>query len=138
MQGFVHVALRHLVAVARLYRCRLSDGVRAGIIGIFGCTRPVLRTFPNQALRDETSSCALRFIVWHENFSAYRVRKIWKQLNREDIRVARCTVQRLMRDLGLRGVRGKMALRPADLVKRQFTAERPNQLWVADFTYVAT
>lgn len=85
--------------------------------------------------------------MWHENFSAYGVRKIWKQLNREDIRVARCTVQRLMRDLGLRGVRGKgfkttipdeMALRPADLVKRQFTAERPNQLWVADFTYVAT
>ena len=86
--------------------------------------------------------------VWHENFGVYGVRKTWKQLNRERIRVARCTVRRLMRDLGLRGiVRGRgykttipdsAALRPADLVKRQFTAERPNQLWVADFTYVAT
>lgn len=86
--------------------------------------------------------------VWHENFCAYGVRKTWKQLNREGIGVARCTVRRLMRGLGLRGiVRGKgfkttipdeAILRPADLVKRQFTAERPNQLWVADFTYVAT
>jgi putative transposase len=86
--------------------------------------------------------------VWHANFCAYDVHKTWKQLNRERIRVARCTVRRLMRDLGLRGiVRGKgfkttipaeTALRPADLVNRQFTAERPNQLWVADFTYVAT
>jgi len=76
--------------------------------------------------------------VWHENFCAYGVRKTWKQLNRERIHVARCTVRRLMRDLGLRGVvRGKgfkttipdeAALRPADLVNRQFTAERPNQL----------
>ena len=86
--------------------------------------------------------------VWHENFCAYGVRKTWKQLKREQIRVARCTVQRLMCDLGLRGVvRGKgykttvadeTALRPADLVNRRFVAERPNQLWVADFTYVAT
>jgi transposase InsO family protein len=86
--------------------------------------------------------------VWHENFCAYGVRKTWKQLKREQIRVARCTVQRLMYDLGLRGVvRGKgykttvpdeAALRPADLVNRRFVAERPNQLWVADFTYVAT
>jgi putative transposase len=86
--------------------------------------------------------------VWHENFRAYGVRKTWKQLNRERVRVARCTVQRLIRGLGLRGVvRGKAfkttipdekALRPADLVERQFEAERPNQLWVADFTYVAT
>ena len=86
--------------------------------------------------------------VWHENFCVYGVRKTWKQLNRENIEVAKCTVRRLMRDLGLRGaVRGKgfrttiadeSAWRPADLVHRQFTAERPNQLWVADFTYVAT
>jgi putative transposase len=86
--------------------------------------------------------------VWRANFCAYGVHKTWKQLNREHIRVARCTVRRLMRDLGLRGiVRGKgfkttipneSALRPADLVNRQFTAQRPNQLWVADFTYVAT
>jgi transposase InsO family protein len=87
--------------------------------------------------------------VWRENFCAYGAHKTWKQLNREKIRVARCTVQRLMRALGLCGVkRGKAfkittisednAPRPADLVERQFVAERPNQLWVADFTYVAT
>jgi putative transposase len=86
--------------------------------------------------------------VWRANFCAYGVRKTWKQLNREHIRVARCTVGRLMRQLGLRGViRGKgfkttipdtSAPRPADLVERQFVATRPNQLWVADFTYVAT
>jgi transposase InsO family protein len=86
--------------------------------------------------------------VWHENFDVYGVRKTWKQLNREAIPVARCTVGRLMRRLGLRGaVRGKRykttvadlaAARPADLVDRQFHATRPNQLWVSDFTYVAT
>jgi putative transposase len=87
--------------------------------------------------------------VWRENFCAYGAHKTWKQLNREKIRVARCTVRRLMRQLGLCGVkRGKAfkittisedgAPRPADLVERQFVAERPNQLWVADFTYVAT
>jgi transposase InsO family protein len=86
--------------------------------------------------------------VWYENFDVYGVRKTWKQLNREAIRVARCTVGRLMRRLGLSGaVRGKRfkttvpdlaAARPLDLVERQFHATRPNQLWVADFTYVAT
>ena len=87
--------------------------------------------------------------VWSENFCAYGVRKTWKQLNRENIRVARCTVQRLMRKLKLCGARRGRAFkittmadegaqRPADLVERQFVAERPNQLWVADFTYVAT
>jgi transposase InsO family protein len=87
--------------------------------------------------------------VWRENFCAYGVRKTWKQLKREQIAVARCTVQRLMRQMGLCGVtRGKAfkittvsdenAHRPADLVERKFVAMRPNQLWVADFTYVAT
>ncbi len=75
-------------------------------------------------------------------------RKVWHLLKREDVRVARCTVERLMRQEGLRGVvRGKRfvttrrdesAQRPPDLVKREFTAERPNQLWVVDFTYVPT
>ena len=86
--------------------------------------------------------------VWQENFSVYGPRKVWKQLKREGIEVARCTVERLMRDLGLRGaVRGRKfkttlpdeaAARPEDLVQRDFTATRPNQLWVADLTYVAT
>ena len=86
--------------------------------------------------------------VWKENFCVYGARKAWKQLNRERIRVAKCTVEWLMWQLGLRGaIRGRAfkttrpdlgAPRPPDLVERQFVAERPNQLWVADFTYVAT
>ena len=86
--------------------------------------------------------------VWEENFRVYGARKVWKQLNREQVRIARCTTERLMRKLGIQGVkRGKgykttipddAAARPADLVQRQFTATRPNQLWVADVTYVAT
>lgn len=86
--------------------------------------------------------------VWQANFQVYGARKVWRQLNREHISVARCTIERLMRILGIQGVvRGKRykttiaepaAQRPADLVQRQFQATRPNQLWVADFTYVAT
>ena len=86
--------------------------------------------------------------VWRENRQVYGARKVWKQLNREGQQVARCTVARLMRNLGLQGVvRGRkfkttiadeVAMRPPDLVDRDFTATRPNQLWVADLTYVAT
>ena len=86
--------------------------------------------------------------VWEENFRVYGVRKVWRQLQREGHKVARCTVARLMRKLGLEGaIRGRRfkttigddhAYRPADLVQRDFTATRPNQLWVADLTYVAT
>lgn len=86
--------------------------------------------------------------VWDENRGVYGARKVWRQLTREGIIVARCTVERLMRQMGLRGVvRGATKRttiasdndpRPLDLVKRVFHANRPNQLWVADFTYVAT
>ena len=86
--------------------------------------------------------------VWEQNFRVYGARKVWLQLNREQIKVARCTTERLMRALGLQGVvRGRgykttipddAAARPADLVQREFTATRPNQLWVADITFVAT
>jgi transposase InsO family protein len=86
--------------------------------------------------------------VWATNRRVYGARKVWRQLRREQVPVARCTIERLMRADGLRGVvRGRRvrtttpdtaAERPLDLVQRQFTAERPNQLWVADFTYVAT
>jgi transposase InsO family protein len=86
--------------------------------------------------------------VWHANRQVYGAKKVWKQLRRESVVVARCTVARLMKADGLRGVvRGRrvrttrpapVADRPLDLVQRQFRAERPNQLWVADFTYVAT
>ena len=86
--------------------------------------------------------------VWEENFGVYGVRKVWRELNREGLTVARCTVARLMGELGLRGVvRGRRAKTtmganelawPADRVNRVFEASRPNALWVADLTYVAT
>ena len=86
--------------------------------------------------------------IWTEHDQTYGVQKMWKQLAREGHPEPRCRVQRLMRALGLRGVvrgRGVVTTRPApadlrpdDLVQRRFTATRPNQLWVADFTYVAT
>lgn len=86
--------------------------------------------------------------VWNENLQVYGADKVWRQLGREGVSVARCTVERLMRRQGLRGVmRGKVvrttiqdsgAPCPLDRVHRQFRAERPNQLWVSDFTYVST
>jgi putative transposase len=86
--------------------------------------------------------------VWQANLQVYGADKVWRQLAREGTAVARCTVERLMRRQGLRGVmRGKVvrttigdakAPCPLDRVNRQFRAERPNQLWVSDFTYVST
>jgi len=86
--------------------------------------------------------------IWQVNRSVYGARKVWKQLRREEFDVARCSVERLMRKLGLRGVvrgrRPKTTIpdaavdRPVDLVQRDFAATRPNQLWVADLTYVTT
>ncbi|WP_440870864.1 IS3 family transposase [Variovorax atrisoli] len=86
--------------------------------------------------------------VWQANMQVYGADKVWRQLAREEVVVARCTVERLMRRLGLRGVmRGKVvrttvgdakAPCPLDRINRQFRAERPNQLWVSDFTYVST
>jgi transposase InsO family protein len=87
--------------------------------------------------------------IWNENRQVYGPRKVWRQMGREGLRVARCRVRRLMRDLGLAGVvRGRAwttttqstptAHQPPDLVERRFSATRPNQLWVSDFTYVAT
>jgi len=86
--------------------------------------------------------------VFAENFGVYGVRKVWRQMKREGFDIARCTVERLMHDLGLQGViRGKLARTtisdktapcPLDQVNRQFHAPAPNMLWVSDFTYVAT
>ena len=86
--------------------------------------------------------------VFAENFAVYGVRKVWRQMRREDFAVARCTVERLMRQMGLRGViRGKpvrttisdkAAPCPLDHVNRQFHAPAPDRLWLSDFTYVAT
>ena len=110
-----------------------------------------LRADPSKALaraqRDQVLSNQIRQV--HEaNFGVYGVRKVWRQLGREGIAVARCTVARLMRRMGLCGVsRGKevrttiadkAAPCPADKVNRQFQASRPNALWVSDFTYVST
>jgi putative transposase len=102
---------------------------------------------PSRLRRDEALLPQIHRI-YEENFGVYGARKVWRQLSREEIEVARCTVERLMRSLGLRGVvRGRKcrttipddrAERPLDHVNRQFVATRPNELWVADFTYVAT
>ena len=103
---------------------------------------------PARARRDEVL-CEQIGRVWRENHEVYGPRKVWRQLKREKKTAARCTVERLMRHLGLQGavrgrkfkvttIAGATALRPADLVTRQFKASRPNQLWVADLTYVAT
>ena len=102
---------------------------------------------PARARRDEALRPEIER-VWTDNHRVYGARKVWKQLGREQIEVARCTVERLMRDLGLAGVvRGRRvrttvpdltAERPPDLVRREFAATRPDELWVADFTYVAT
>jgi putative transposase len=103
---------------------------------------------PQREQRDEALRPKIH-AVFHENMSVYGAEKVWRQLRRERVPAARCTVERLMRGMGLRGaVRGRAytvtttaddhAVRPPDLVARNFTATRPNQLWVADITYVAT
>jgi len=86
--------------------------------------------------------------VWRANLQVYGADKVWHQLGREGFEVARCTVERLMRKLGIQGVRrgkvvrttisDKTTICPLDKVNRQFRADRPNQLWVSDFTYVST
>ena len=98
--------------------------------------------------RDQVLKVAIRR-VWDAHRQVYGADKVWAQLNREGVSVARCTVERLMRELGVRGVvRGRRSVRttlpdvasdrPADLVARQFRAVGPNRLWVADLTYVKT
>jgi len=101
-----------------------------------------------RAVRDEGLKPEIQRVHRESYDGVYGARKVWKQLDREGIPVARCTVERLMRILGLNGVRrGAFKVtttpdtnvpRPADLVERDFRASRPNQLWVADITFVAT
>ena len=100
-----------------------------------------------RAVRDEQLKAAIT-AVHQDNYGVYGARKVWLALNREGVAVARCTVERLMRELGLAGARrGKpkrttvpdpAAARPADLVQRRFSPPAPDRLWVADFTYVPT
>jgi putative transposase len=107
--------------------------------------QPELRSA--RAQRDEVLSAQIER-VWQTNLGVYGADKVWRQLKREGIAVARCTIERLMRAQGLRGVvRGKTvrttrpdpaAPCPRDRVNRQFVAMCPNQLWVSDFTYVST
>jgi len=103
---------------------------------------------PPRTIRDEELRTAIRR-VYDDSRQRYGADKVWRQLNAEGVAVARCTVERLMAQLGLRGVTRGRAFkvttrtdesleRPSDLVQRRFEAERPDQLWVADITYVAT
>ena len=108
---------------------------------------PTRRSARARARRDDALRAEVRR-VFEENIRVYGVRKIWRQMMREGFAVARCTVERLMREMGLAGViRGKPVRTavsdkavpcPLDRVNRQFRAPAPNMLWVSDFTYVAT
>ncbi len=105
------------------------------------------RPASTRAVRDENLKNEI-LSVWRDNYQVYGARKIWTALRHKGITVARCTVERLMREPGISGVvRGrprrttipaKDGRRAGDLVDRDFTAGRPNALWVADFTYVPT
>jgi len=102
---------------------------------------------PERTQRDEMLMGHIQR-VWHANWQVYGANKVWRQMNREGIVAARCTVERLMRQMGLQGARRGKKVRttisdskapcPLDRVNRVFKAERPNQLWVSDFTYVST
>jgi putative transposase len=135
---------------------RRSAGLRWGIEPICAQLRIAPSTY-HAAKRRPPSARSLRdaelrpeiLRVWEQNLSVYGADKVWDQLNRDGIGVARCTVERLMRDMGIQGARrGRLWVRtttgdetlqrPADLVERRFRAPAPNRLWVADLTYVKT
>lgn len=126
--------------------CRVLPLASSTYYGHALCQAAPERRSP-RARRDEVLSGHIQR-VWEENFQVYGVRKVWRQLQLEGVVVARCTVERLMRRLGLQGgARGKPAKTtvsdkakpcPQDKVNRQFRAERPNALWVSDFTCVST
>jgi putative transposase len=145
-----------VIGFVQAHRGRRSAGLLWGVEPI--CT--VLQVAPStfyaarrrapsaRARRDEELKAAI-VAVYEENLSVYGAAKVWAQLNHDGVRVARCTVERLMRELGLTGCRrGRTGVgttvgddrleRPADLVERQFRAPAPNRLWVADLTYVKT
>ena len=126
--------------------CKTFQIASSGYWKHAACQRnPALRSA--RAIADEQRIEQIQ-IVWDKNKQVYGADKVWKAMKREQITIARCTVERLMGQMGLRGViRGKAqrttfadpkAACPLDLVKRQFKADRPNQLWVSDFTYVST
>ncbi len=138
------------------HKDRTSCGLRWGIEPI--CDQLPIAPATYYAARNRAPSarqvrdCGLRpeiLRVWEKNLCVYGADKVWDQLNKDGITVARCTVERLMADMGLEGCRrGRIWIRttvsddtldrPADLVKRQFRAPAPNVLWLADLTYVKT
>lgn len=153
-----------MVAFISAHADRVSaDGVRWGVEPIcrvlsehgvpiapstyYDAVKAARRRVSEAELREERLMVAIAR-VHHDNYGVYGARKVWLALNREGIPVARCTVERLMGVLGLEGVRrgrrvrttaaDPAAGRPADLVDRNFNPTRPDRLWVADFTYVAT
>jgi putative transposase len=138
-----------MIAFIHEHRDRFGVEPICRVLPIAPSTYHAARCRPPSARRrrDEQLKAEIRR-VYDDNFWVYGARKVWRQLRREGVAVARCTVERLMGELGLRGaVRGKTrrtttpdatAARPADLVDRVFAATRPNRLWVADLTYVAT
>jgi transposase InsO family protein len=138
------------------HRDRRSAGLRWGIEPICAQLEIAPSTY-HAAKRRSPSARAIRDAelrpeigrVWEQNLSVYGADKVWDHLNKNGVRVARCTVERLMRDLGIHGARrGRLWVRtttgddrldrPADLVERQFRAPAPNRLWLADLTYVKT
>jgi putative transposase len=122
----------------------------AQVLGIAPSTYHAAKKRPPSARAVRDAELRPRILrVWEQNLSVYGADKVWDQLNKDQVRVARCTVERLMRDLGIQGCRrGRVWVRttdgddrlerPADLVERQFRAPAPNRLWVADLTYVKT
>jgi putative transposase len=138
-----------MTALVDAYRDRFGVESICAALEIAPSVYYAAKTRPPSArtLRDEWLKTHIRR-VYNANYQVYGARKIWRQLAREGIKTARCTVERLMRQLGIRGaVRGKpkrttisaeTSERPDDLVKRNFTATGPNRLWVADLTYIRT
>ncbi|WP_330310578.1 IS3 family transposase [Streptomyces sp. NBC_00523] len=135
---------RQVFGVEPICRVLTSHGLKIATSTYYAARKraPSARSVRDAELKTQISR------VHADNFSVYGVRKVWRQLHREGIPVARCTVARLMRDLGLQGVRRGRGIRTTvrddghdradDLLGRDFTALRPNERWVADFTYVAT
>ena len=145
-----------MIAFIDGHKERRSEGLRWGIEPICAVL-PIAPSTYHAAKQRPASARAIRdaelrpeiLRVWEQNLSVYGADKVWDQLNKDGIRVARCAVERLMRDMGLQGCRrGQVWVRtttgddrldrPADLVERQFQAPAPNRLWVADLTYVKT
>lgn len=126
--------------------CKVLQVAPSGYRRYAACQRnPDLRSL--RARRDDDLMPQIQR-VWQANMQVYGADKVWRQMNREGLEVARCTVERLMKRFGLAGARRGKVVRttipdkavpcPLDRVNRQFRADRPNQLWVSDFTYVST